>query len=385
MRNGSVSSDGAEARAFSSLPTSVVRPNLGRSVPLRTFPGALSADATGAREPWSALRLDSRGAGLVEYLIVVGLVAIVATAGFEAFGAAALEKATSQAECVASLSCVAVAPAGADGPHLGEVGPTASDTEAGTLDGIPADADYVPIEGDVIVLGADDGAAAVHPSDVDQGGLGDCYLIAALGALALQEPSVLEDAIVDNGDGTYTVTFHEPNPHSVWQLWESDWREVQITVTDEFPVRDGVPVFARFGDGTGDHGELWAMLLEKAYAQWKGGYDEIGDGGSPGAVMTALTGQDSESSGDPMPFDAMAEAFEDGVAIVLSTPKGGTGPLFESGALVGQHAYFVTGVDRDSQTITIRNPWGWHKPEITLTYEQYVESFSTTYTNPADD
>lgn len=329
--------------------------------------------------------MDTRGAGLVEYLVLVGLVAIVASAGVKAFGATALEKVAAQAECVASLDCAAVAPAGVDGARLGEVAATASSVaEAGTLGGIPDDADYVPVEGDVTVLGAGDGTA-VHPSDVDQGSLGDCYLIAALGALAVQEPSILEDAIVDNGDGTYTVTFHEPNPHPAWQLWASDWREVQITVTDEFPVRDGAPIFARPGDGSGDHRELWAMLLEKAYAQWKGGYDEIGDGGNPATVLTALTGEGSESSAEELTFDDFADSFEDGVAIVLSTPKGGTTPLFVSDVLVGQHAYFVTGVDRESQTITIHNPWGWDDGEITVTYEEYVESFSTIYTNPADD
>jgi pilus assembly protein Flp/PilA len=53
----------------------------------------------------SALLRDTRGANLVEYLVVVGLIALVALAGFRAFGRSVDEKATAQAACVESFSC----------------------------------------------------------------------------------------------------------------------------------------------------------------------------------------------------------------------------------------------------------------------------------------
>src|SRR5687768_13758760 len=49
-----------------------------------------------------ALRADRRGASLVEYLIVVGCVALLAFGGWAAFGRAVDDKIRAQADCVVS-------------------------------------------------------------------------------------------------------------------------------------------------------------------------------------------------------------------------------------------------------------------------------------------
>ncbi len=326
---------------------------------------------------------DTRGAGLTEYMMVVGLVGIAATVGFKAFGASVLDKASAHAHCVDTFDCQTLDGPPIDGAAAALDGPPITGAPSGPLEGIPADAQYTHVDGDATVVGEGDGTA-VHPSDVDQGGLADCFLMSAIGAISQQNPSIIENAVVDNGDGTYTVTFYEPNPHAFWEVWADDYRTVRVTVTDEFPTRDGNPIFAQPGDGTGDHRELWPMIVEKAYAQWKGGYDDIANGGSAYDVMLALTGQEGDWGG-VMEFDDLADAFEDGDAISLGTPKDGRGPLFDDGTLVGWHAYFVTGVDRENQTITVHNPWGWADGEITLTYEQYAAHYNGYSTNPADD
>ena len=41
--------------------------------------------------------------------------------------------------------------------------------------------------------------------DVNQGYLGDCYFVASLGEMALQDPSLIENMITANGNGTYSV------------------------------------------------------------------------------------------------------------------------------------------------------------------------------------
>jgi Flp pilus assembly pilin Flp len=51
------------------------------------------------------LRRDTRGAQLVEYMVLIGLVALLAMAGFRTFGESAKAKAEAHARCVASLSC----------------------------------------------------------------------------------------------------------------------------------------------------------------------------------------------------------------------------------------------------------------------------------------
>ena len=48
--------------------------------------------------------MDARGAGLVEYLVLLGLVALAAFGGYRAFGRAGADTARAQAQCVATLS-----------------------------------------------------------------------------------------------------------------------------------------------------------------------------------------------------------------------------------------------------------------------------------------
>lgn len=67
----------------------------------------------------SALRC-TRGAGLVEYVVVLGLVAIVAIAGVRRFGASVGAKTTAQAACVTSLDCAGAGTPGAEGPSRAE-------------------------------------------------------------------------------------------------------------------------------------------------------------------------------------------------------------------------------------------------------------------------
>jgi len=332
----------------------------------------------------AALATDTRGAGLVEYMMVVGLVALVGIGGFRAFGSAALAKVNDQADCVATFSCETGAPAGVDAPD-GAVAPGLDGTPPpgnpgfGTATGATG---HTAITGQPFVLGNGDGTA-VHPNDITQGGLGDCWILSSLGALALQNRSIIENAVRDNGDGTYTVTFYEPTNAGWWAFWADDYRKVEITVNNEFATdQNGNPAFTR----PGDPNELWPMIIEKAYAQWKGGYDKIA-GGVAGNALEALTGQESTVVVGDLSLEDMADKFEDGEAIVLSSmPKDqGTSELYTNGTLVTGHAYFVTNVDRNAGTVTIHNPWGWSGGEITVTYQQYVDNFYRYSTNPAED
>ena len=44
-------------------------------------------------------------------------------------------------------------------------------------------------------------------SDVNQGTLGTCYLLAALGAIADKAPQYINNAIIDNGNGSFGIRF----------------------------------------------------------------------------------------------------------------------------------------------------------------------------------
>src|SRR5262249_49480939 len=45
-------------------------------------------------------------------------------------------------------------------------------------------------------------------TDMHQGGLGDCYLIASLGSVAQSAPAAIQNMFIDNGDNTWTVRFY---------------------------------------------------------------------------------------------------------------------------------------------------------------------------------
>lgn len=104
-------------------------------------------------------------------------------------------------------------------------------------------------------------------SDIKQGAIGDCYLVAALGAMAQQDPATVADLIVDNGDGTCTVKLHHvqmrpedpENEHSrKVKYFEPVYIQIDKTVTHT----DYSMVNGRAG------GALWVQMLEKAYAAY---------------------------------------------------------------------------------------------------------------------
>jgi hypothetical protein len=76
--------------------------------------------------PLSGALRDTRGAQLVEYLLVVGLVGIIAIAGFRAFGSSALGKSEALAACVESFACDGAAKHGDVAAHA-PAGPSAGD------------------------------------------------------------------------------------------------------------------------------------------------------------------------------------------------------------------------------------------------------------------
>ncbi len=52
----------------------------------------------------SALVRDTRGANMVEYIVLVGLVALICIAGFKLFGGSIKEKITNQATAVGGIN-----------------------------------------------------------------------------------------------------------------------------------------------------------------------------------------------------------------------------------------------------------------------------------------
>jgi hypothetical protein len=191
--------------------------------------------------------------------------------------------------------------------------------------------------------------------DIKQGGVGTCWCLASMGALADQAPGTLERLFTKNPNGTYTVTFGDG---------------VRVTVSRELP-RDGAFV---------EHEAGWPALLEKAIAVREGGYDAVNGGradhalhwlsGKPVTTYTAIN-RDMPTARE------IAAHLANHDAMVLSIDKGtklkGLRALEKMAdrGIFDYHAYTVIEADPAAKTITLANPHGPSAPEITLTEKEY--------------
>lgn len=132
-------------------------------------------------------------------------------------------------------------------------------------------------------------------TDIEQGYLGDCYLMAALAAIAKQKPTLLAKMIKRNPNGTVTVRFFDVTPHGSVTNRVRFW----VTILPGFPVWRHRLAYARTTRERqrGPRGrtkiETWVPIIEKAYAIWKGrnqGYKGI-VGGWPLTVFREFTGR----------------------------------------------------------------------------------------------
>jgi hypothetical protein len=195
----------------------------------------------------------------------------------------------------------------------------------------------------------------VNYEDVIQGSIANCYMVSAFSAVAHTDPKAIENAMKDNGDGTYTVRFFEPS-------YGGRPKTVEIRVDGDLPTSGGPKSkYAKAREGT----ELWVSVLEKAYAQWKGGYESIGNGGISGDVMQALTGKSYRyTSLATTPADRVFKTISDAAAakrpMAAGTHGKDSGVDYTGTGVYAWHAYTVLGAVEEEGTkyVQLRNPWG---------------------------
>ncbi|XP_052861504.1 calpain-B-like isoform X3 [Anopheles cruzii] len=206
--------------------------------------------------------------------------------------------------------------------------------------------------------------------DVQQGELGDCWLLAACANLTQDQKMFLRVVPEDNSfEDEYAGVFH-------FRFWQyGKW--VDVVIDDRLPTYRGQLIYMR----SSEQNEFWSALLEKAYAKLHGSYESL-RGGTTCEAMEDFTGgvaemYDLKDQTPPNLFEIIEKGFRrnsmfgcsieaDPHVLEAETPEG----------LIRGHAYSITKIQLvDIETpgrsgriplIRLRNPWGneaeWNGP-----------------------
>jgi hypothetical protein len=214
---------------------------------------------------------------------------------------------------------------------------------------IRAGEQYRPVNGSLFRNG-------IQYQDVDQGGLGDCYLCAALAGAAFRNPTRIQNMFIDNGDDTYTVRFFNNGV--------ADY----VTVDRYLPTNNfGQSIYMGWGGdlNTATTNELWTGLAERAYAQMSesawinrsstNSYATI-SGGWPDTALNQITAQGTVRD--------LTLTNSDRTSIINQFNAGRT--VFLNWAT---HALTMVGYNSATQLFRIYNP---HGNEYNLTWQQIL-------------
>ncbi|TDC50817.1 hypothetical protein E1212_13785 [Jiangella ureilytica] len=223
---------------------------------------------------------------------------------------------------------------------------------SGTPAGGPSPVPGLTVEPEVTAGVEYAGRPLTHPVAVDvrfarQGGISDCHLVAALGAVADRAPELLPRATA--GDDVVLV--------------DVPGRRYRLRATLPVDGGSGRLAYAH----SPDHSTL-VPYVEKAFAVYAGGYPVLGEGGLPVEALHWITGRPCWLLRLPRapdealtalitsrrPAVACSRPFDDDPADAALAVRYGLSPV--------GHAYAVCGLDPEGRVL-LHNPWGLRHPE----------------------
>jgi Calpain family cysteine protease len=221
---------------------------------------------------------------------------------------------------------------------------------------------HIRHKGVPFVRGAGEDASGVDAGDIRQGFIGDCFFLSPLMAAARINPGKIAHMVrgpigESAGNSVYEV-----------KLYDAAGDLVTHHIDDRFvSTAAGDPRYAQYGDMSALGPELWVMLMEKAWAAQRGGFNNM-DFGLASDGLRAVTGKSSSwhnvgtESTDQI-IANISQAVADGKPVVCNTPGTITGPALAWAAaagisLVSGHSYNVASANATARTIDVANPHG---------------------------
>lgn len=197
-------------------------------------------------------------------------------------------------------------------------------------------------------------------TDICQGQLGNCWLLAALSCLTMH-PKLFAKVVPPKQSLSepYAGIFY----FKFWQYGE--W--VEVVVDDRLPVREGRLLFSY----SHTRNEYWSALVEKAYAKLIGSYGSL-KGGNISEGMEDFTGGIAYSlpvsSRTPrVLWRSLTAALSRGSLLscfIQASSYRDIGKVTGNGLIKG-HAYAITDTDKVTKAseeillLRLRNPWGF--------------------------